>query len=78
LYAICLKWSPEPLLITSLPISEGKVKKISLLGSTDKLKFTQNEQGLKIMLPKEKITNQPFTLKIEGINLSKTVLKKTK
>ncbi|WP_281228326.1 alpha-L-fucosidase [Flavobacterium aquiphilum] len=69
LYAICLKWPSEPIFIASLPIIESKVRKISFLGFPNELEFEQNEQGLKIILPKEKITENPFTLKIEGINL---------
>lgn len=67
-YVISLKWQQEPLFITSLSMTEGNVKKVSILGVAGELEFAQDENGLKIILPKKKI-NEPYTLKIEGINL---------
>lgn len=68
-YVISLKWPTEPVLITSLPISEGKVTKISLLGYPKDLKFSQDKEGLKVTFPEEKIGDNAYTLKIEGLNL---------
>lgn len=68
-YVISLKWPTESVLITSLPMSEGKVTKVSFLGYPKELKFNQDKEGLKVTFPEEKIGENAYTLKIEGINL---------
>ncbi len=69
LYAILLSWPADGVLISSLPISAGKVSGVSLLGYNGAIAFTQDDKGLKISLPAEKPSEFAWTLKIEGVNL---------
>ena len=68
LYAITLAWPGEQAVITSLaggkPAS-GKVKSVTLLGSKEKLAFSQDEAGLRIKLPTQKPGNYGYVFKIE-------------
>ena len=51
-YAISLKWPDAPVLIHALPISKGKVSRVSLLGYGKDLKYSQDVEGLKVIFPK--------------------------
>jgi alpha-L-fucosidase len=66
LYAIVVKWPVQTLLISSLPLTEGKIKNVSLLGSKEKISFTQDASGLKINFPSEKPCEFAWVLVIEG------------
>ncbi len=66
LYAIVVKWPSQTLLISSLPVTEGKVKSVSLLGSNEKISFTQDETGLKVNFPTNKPCDFAWTLVVEG------------
>ncbi|WP_205945649.1 alpha-L-fucosidase [Pedobacter frigiditerrae] len=69
LYAISLKWPTAPIIVRSLPLSKGKVSKVSLLGYAKELKFMQDVNGLTVTFPDEKIGDYAYTLKIEGVEL---------
>ncbi|MEO6548986.1 MAG: alpha-L-fucosidase [Ferruginibacter sp.] len=69
LYGIVMQWPSEPILISSLPVSEGKVKNVCLLGYKGALTFTQDEQGLKVNFPVEKFGEYGWVLKLEGLEL---------
>jgi alpha-L-fucosidase len=43
---------------------------VTLLGSTEKLKFTQDTEGLKIKLPADKPCDYAFSLKIVGLKMN--------
>ena len=51
--------------ITSIDQNEDKVKGVSMLGSDEKIIWEQNEDGLKVTMPKEKPLDYAYTLKIE-------------
>ncbi len=70
LYAVALKWPAQPVVIAALSTNIGKVKKVTLLGSKEAVLFTQDEQGLKLTFPQEKVGDHAWTLKIEGLDLS--------
>ena len=67
LYAIALKWPTAPVVITAVPTSLIKVKSVKLLGQKEPLSFSQDDKGLKVVFPSEKIGDYAWTLKIEGI-----------
>jgi alpha-L-fucosidase len=72
LYAIALGRPNEQAVITSLAKGKapaGKLKSVRLLGYSGTLKFTQDEEGLKIKLPAGKTGDYPFALKITGLKL---------
>jgi alpha-L-fucosidase len=71
LYAISLKWSDQPVLISSIIPNVIKVKSIRLLGHKRPISFTQDEKGLKIIFPSEKPCEFAYTFKIEGGSLMK-------
>jgi alpha-L-fucosidase len=71
LYAISLKWSEQPLLISSVTPDAMKVESITMLGHKGLISFTQNEQGLKITFPSEKPCEFAYTFKIKGSGLKK-------
>jgi alpha-L-fucosidase len=68
LYAICLSWPSEAVLIKSLgvnsPVQAGLITDISLLGSSGHLTWSQDEQGLKIKTPAEKPGEHAYVFKI--------------
>ncbi|PTQ96583.1 alpha-L-fucosidase [Mucilaginibacter yixingensis] len=74
LYAIILgKWPGESVTITSLAqdkAPEGKVTSVTMLGSKEKLKFTQEVAGLKINLPVAAPCDIAYTLKITGLKMN--------
>lgn len=69
LYAIAMQWPSQPILITSLPLSLGKVKKVSLLGHKGKVSFIQNDRGLQVTFPATKMEAIAYVIQIEGLNL---------
>ncbi len=71
LYAIALGWPEKQAIITSLAtgLVKGKVENVTLLGYYGKLKFMQDNEGLKIDLPTEKIGDIAYAFKIEGLLL---------
>ena len=72
LYAITLAWPGKQALITSLAgrkSSSGKVKSVRLLGSKESLRFSQDQDGLKISLPGDSPGNYAYVFKIEGLKL---------
>ncbi|MBW4888422.1 alpha-L-fucosidase [Mucilaginibacter sp. HMF5004] len=66
LYAIAVKW-PEGNQGTIVPFGTaiGKVKKVSMLGHTGDLAFSQDESGLRVTFPTEKPCDIAYSLKIE-------------
>jgi alpha-L-fucosidase len=74
LYAIILgNWPGEEAVITSLATGqplEGKIETVSLLGSSGKLEFTQEANGLKVKLPATAPCKYAYTLKITGLKMN--------
>ena len=78
LYAIAQSWPGDTAVITSLAagkaldgkVPEGKITSVTLLGSTEKLKFTQDSEGLKVKLPADKPCDYAFSLKIVGLKMN--------
>ena len=78
LNAIAQSWPGDTAVITSLAtgkaldgqVPEGKITSVTLLGSTEKLKFTQDTEGLKIKLPADKPCDYAFSLKIVGLKMN--------
>lgn len=69
LYAICLDWPGELLNIRSLgsfsKLYPGDIKSIQLLGSEDKVDWTQDAEGLHVQFPKDKPCDFAYVIKIE-------------
>jgi alpha-L-fucosidase len=64
-YAICLGWSKESVLIKSFAgMSESSIKSVSMLGSDETLDWSLNESGLKINFPDNKPCDHAFVFKI--------------
>jgi len=74
LYAIILgNWPGTEIIITSLATTNGlagKVKRVSLLGSKEKLKFAQDATGLKVKLPATAPGKYAYVLKITGLKMN--------
>jgi len=74
-YAIFMAWPDNQAVITSLAIgapSVGKVESVSLLGHQGNLKFTQDEDGLKVKMPTEKPCDYAYALRITGVLSTQT------
>jgi alpha-L-fucosidase len=74
LYAICLGWPAEgKVIIKTLAKTGGasvnQIERIELLGSKERLKFTQTATGLTVELPMQKVSDIACTLKVFGSNL---------
>jgi alpha-L-fucosidase len=69
LYAIGNAPPDSEVIITSLGKRVGKVKTVEMLGERKPLRFTQEESGLKVKLPSRQPGQNPFALKITGLNL---------
>jgi len=71
LYAIVMTWPGEQVTIASLAkgITKGEIRKVELLGKNDALKFKQDNDGLKVTMPKEKPCEYVYALKITGLDL---------
>jgi alpha-L-fucosidase len=67
LYAILVKWSTQPVCIKALSLSQvPAIKSVSLLGSTEKISFTQDENGLCIIPPSQQPGPFAWVFKLEG------------
>ena len=68
LYAFIMGWPEKLVLIkplaTSSPLSPPKVNNVELLGHGDKVIWTQDEQGLTVVMPEKKPCDYAITLKI--------------
>ena len=68
LYAICLGWPGEEVVIKSLgsgsAVSAGRISDVSMLGSQGALSFSQGEGGLQIKTPPEKPCDHAYAFKI--------------
>ena len=63
LYAILLEWPGSQITINSL---KGlKIKKLSVLGSDEKIQWQQPEEGLIVTLPTNPVSPYANTLKLE-------------
>jgi len=77
LYAIALAW-PENGRLTIKSLAAGssltkhEIKKVELLGSQAKLKWTRNAAGLTIELPAQKPCNHAFALRISPVEPAPT------
>lgn len=71
LYAISFAWPANDLTIRSLATTNvvGRVKSVTLLGHLGRLKFTQDETGLKISLPAAKPCDYAYSFKVVGLKL---------
>jgi alpha-L-fucosidase len=73
LYAMVMNWpGDEPITITSLAKDEpvkGRVKRVELLGHSGPLKFSQENEGLKVTFPPDKPCDFVYSLKITGLKL---------
>jgi alpha-L-fucosidase len=71
LYAIALSWPDDgKLTVKSLSSnSQGKIRSLSLLGSKEKLAWTQTPQGLVVTLPSKKVSPYTCALRIQGTDL---------
>jgi alpha-L-fucosidase len=72
LYAFALAWPGEQAVITSLGTGKapaGKIQSVRLLGSKATLSFSQDEGGLKIKVPVQKVGNYVYVFRIEGLKL---------
>ncbi len=71
LYAIALGWpSNGKLVVKSLASSgQGKIRTVSLLGSREKLTWTQTSQGLEVTLPPQQLSPYTCALRIKGTDL---------
>ena len=71
LYAIALAWPERELVIRSLAASAGlaggKVKAVKLLGCDAELAWSQDAQGLRIQMPREKPCEHAYVLRITGL-----------
>jgi alpha-L-fucosidase len=63
-YAICLNWPEETLLIKSFSDIEY-IKRVSLLGSDYEVDWELKADGLSIDIPSEKPCKYAFTFKVE-------------
>jgi alpha-L-fucosidase len=75
LYATAMDWPEDgkyvvTTLATNAPGLVGKVKRVGLLGSSEKLAWTQTAAGLEVTLPAERPCDHAFALKIEGLDLA--------
>jgi alpha-L-fucosidase len=69
LYAFVMGWPEKPLNIAALgmasPQSPGKILHVELLGGKGNLRWTQEDAGLTVEMPKEKISDLAIALKID-------------
>jgi len=63
-YAICLEWADEGVLIKSIG-EEFSVSGVSMLGSMEELKWEQTPEGLEVDFPDEKPSEFAHALKME-------------
>lgn len=66
LYAICLGWPTEPILIQSMSrLYESEIKSIAMLGEGSKLDWSLTPDGLRVVPPTHKPCEHAFVFKIE-------------
>jgi alpha-L-fucosidase len=68
LYAVCLAWPKEKVLIKSLgtdTLPDIKILGVSMLGVEEDLKWDLSEDGLIIFTPKEKPCGYAFVFKVD-------------
>ncbi len=63
LYAIMLEWPGNEITLTSL--KDKKIKKLSLLGSKEKIQWKQTDAGITVKLPPAPLSPYANTLKLE-------------
>ncbi len=70
LYAFVMGWPEKEAVVrrlaTNSKLGVGKVRNVELLGLQGKLKWVQDETGLKVQMPPEKPCNHAIALKIIG------------
>ena len=64
LYAITLDIPKKDILITSLPVTAKKIKSIEVLGSSEKITWTQTAKGLQIKLSKSYPTENAVVFRL--------------
>jgi alpha-L-fucosidase len=68
LYAFIMGWPEKFALIkplaTTSPLSPPKIQNVELLGCKDRVTWSQDEQGLTVVMPEEKPCDHAITLKI--------------
>ena len=68
IYAIVLGWPGSEAVIQALgtasPHSPGKIENVELLGYEEKLRYRQNESGLHIRFPAQKLSDDAIALKV--------------
>ncbi|MHC4756651.1 MAG: alpha-L-fucosidase C-terminal domain-containing protein, partial [Planctomycetota bacterium] len=68
IYVICLDWPGEQLKVKALSsrtfLSSEGISDVKLLGSTEKLKWSQDGTGLTIQLPSERPCKYAFVFKV--------------
>jgi alpha-L-fucosidase len=69
LYAFGMRWPNGEALLKSLAAGKGTVEGVALVGRTGKLKFAQDEAGLRVTMPEESLGDMPYLLKIGGRGL---------
>ena len=69
LYAFVMGWPENAVVVSALglasPQNPGKIRNVQLLGHGGDLKWKQDEAGLKVEMPEEKISDVGITLKVE-------------
>jgi len=70
LYAFVMGWPEKQAVVAPLATTSkqgvGKIRNVKLLGFAGKVKWTQDETGLKVEMPPEKPCDHAIALKIEG------------
>ena len=70
LYAFVMGWPEREAVVPTLALGGknqvGKIRSLELLGHRGKLKFTQDEQSLRVTLPPEKPSEHAICFKIVG------------
>jgi alpha-L-fucosidase len=74
LYAIALGWPDNgQIVVKSLAKTEdvraNRIRRVELLGCKGKLRFTQTDRGLTVVLPEQATRRLTCSLKITGSNL---------
>lgn len=64
LYAIVLDWPTEPVKIRSLRTLDKQIQSVSLLGSDEKIKWQQTDEGLIIQPPAQQVGEHAFAFKL--------------
>jgi alpha-L-fucosidase len=69
LYAFVMGWPEKAAVINALgfasPQNPGKIQRVELLGYKGELKWKQDQAGLRVEMPAERISDVAITLKVE-------------